>query len=70
MKGAKDWWFGMVEPDELDAQIPSARVGALEIEKHDKIRYSFVQGYSFCTKSYSKVLNVKTVNGMGEGLAI
>ena len=70
MKGARDWWFGMVEPDELDARVLSARVGSPEVGKHDKIRYSFVQGYSFCTKSYSKVLNVKTVNVMGEGLAI
>ncbi len=60
----------MVEPDELDAQIPSAREGALEVEKHDEIKYSFVQGYSFRTKLYSKVLNVKTSNEMGEGLGV
>jgi len=60
----------MVELDELGEKIQSARRGAFEVEKHDKTKYSFVQGYSFCTKLYSKVLNVQTINRMGEGLEV
>jgi len=61
----------MAELERIDEKIPSAQQGAFEVEKYDRIGYGFVQGYSFCTKSYSKVLNVvQIINEKGEGMVI
>jgi len=48
----------MTELDELGEKILGVRLGDFEVEEHDKTRYGFVRGYSFCTKLYGKVLNV------------